>query len=310
MRLRSHADFCPMLPAMPLYPCNLPSGSRFLRKGESMKPAFLLLVLFSLTAPVWATMRDNRDTQLTCNNISREISRERSLSCEVRESNLGPSGRLEIEPGHNGGITVKGWAQNSVLVRARLEAWAENDMEARNIASQIRVETAGGQIRATGPDFDGFLRSDRYRSWAVSFEVFTPWNTDLTMGAHNGGIMISDIPGRFDFQSHNGGVRLARVAGDVKGGAPKGEINGDLNEHTWEGSHRKPPPHNGGVTLLLPASYPASLETESNRGRLDSDFPVTVRGRLDDNNLNFNIGSGGPVIKVSTHNGGIRLRKN
>jgi Toastrack DUF4097 len=274
-----------------------------------MKPAFALLVLISLTAPAWAQMRDNRDTQLTCNNISREISRERSLSCEVRESNLGPSGRLEIEPGHNGGITVKGWAQNSVLVRARLEAWAENDMEARNIASQIRVETAGGQIRATGPDFDGFLRSDRYRSWAVSFEVFTPWNTDLTMGSHNGGIMISDIRGQIDFQSHNGGVRLARVAGDVKGETHNGEINVELNGNTWDGRQLEVSTHNGGVTLLLPASYSASLETQSNRGRLDSDFPVTVRGRLDDKNLNFSIGSGGPLIKVSTYNGGIRLRK-
>jgi hypothetical protein len=275
-----------------------------------MKPAFAFLVVISLTVPARAQMRDNRDMQLTCNNISREISRDRSLSCEVRESNLGPSGRLDIEPGHNGGITVKGWAQNSVLVRARLEAWAENDTEARNIASQIRVEAAGGQIRATGPDFDGFLRSDRYRSWAVTFEIFTPWNTDLTMGSHNGGITISDIRGRIDFQSHNGGVRLARVAGDVKGETHNGEINAELNGNTWEGRQLDLSTHNGGVTLLLPASYSANLETESNRGRLDSDFPVTVRGRLDEKNLNFNIGSGGPLIKVSTHNGGIRLRKN
>ena len=275
-----------------------------------MKPAFAFLVVISLTVPARAQMRDNRDMQLTCNNISREISRERSLSCEVRESNLGPSGRLDIEPGHNGGITVKGWAQNSVLVRARLEAWAENDTEARNIASQIRVEAAGGQIRATGPDFDGFLRSDRYRSWAVTFEIFTPWSTNLTMGSHNGGITISDIRGRIDFQSHNGGVRLARVAGDVKGETHNGEINAELNGNTWEGRQLELSTHNGGVTLFLPASYSASLETESNRGRLDSDFPVTVRGRLDEKNLNFNIGSGGPLIKVSTHNGGIRLRKN
>src|SRR5262245_24201552 len=146
-----------------------------LSEGESMKPAFTLLVLISLTAPARAQMRDNRDTQLTCNNISREISRERALSCEVRESNLGPSGRLDIEPGRNGGITVKGWAQNSVLVRARLEAWAENDTEARNIDSQIRVETAGGQIHETGREFGGYVRSKLSRHWAVSFEIFTPW---------------------------------------------------------------------------------------------------------------------------------------
>jgi len=275
-----------------------------------MKPAFAFLILISLMAPGRAQVRDNRDTQLTCNNISREISRERALSCEVRETTIGPSGRLDIEPGRNGGIAVKGWAQNNMLIRARLEAWAENDSEARNIASQIRVETAGGQIRATGPDFDGFLRSDRYRSWAVSFEIFTPWNTDLTLESHNGGITISDIRGQIDVQSHNGEVFLTRVAGDVRGETHNGGINVELNGNTWEGRQLELSTHNGGVTLLLPASYSASLETQSNRGRVDSDFPVTVRGRLDEKNLNFNIGSGGPVIKVSTHNGGIRLRKN
>src|SRR5262249_41597339 len=249
-------------------------------KENSMKPAFAFLILISLMAPGRAQVRDNRDTQLTCNNISREISRERALSCEVRQTTIGPSGRLDIEPGRNGGIAVKGWAQNSVPIRARLEAWAENDSEARNIASQIRVETAGGQIRATGPDFDGFLRSDRYRSWAVSLGIFTPWNTDLTMESHNGGITNSDICVQIDFQSHNGGASLARVAGDVKGETHNGEINVELNGNTWEGRQLELSTHNGGVTLLLPASYSASLETESNRGRLDSDFPVTVRGRL------------------------------
>ena len=168
-----------------------------------MRLAFCLLI--SLAAPAWAQMRDNRDTQLTCDNANRD----RVRTCEVRETSLGPSGSLDIEPGHNGGIAVKGWSQNHVLVRSRLEAWAESDAEARALASQVRVETAGGRIRAIGPDSDRF--QDRDRHWAVSLEIFAPWNTDLRLNSHNGGITVSDMRGRIEFQSNNGGVRMARA---------------------------------------------------------------------------------------------------
>lgn len=269
-----------------------------------MRLAFLVLV--SLAAPAWAQMRDNRDTQLTCNDGYRGGAR----SCEVRETRIGPSGSLDVEPGHNGGITVKGWSQNNVLVRSRLEAWAENNAEARTLASQVRVDAAGGRIRATGPDSNGFGPWDRDRHWAVSLEIFTPWNTDLKLSSHNGAITISDIRGRIDLESHNGGVRLARVAGDVTGETHNGGIQVELEGNTWEGRQLDVSTHNGGVTLSLPASYSARVETRTDHGRLDSDFPITVRGRVDEKDLNFNLGSGGPLIKVSTHNGGIRLRRN
>src|SRR5262245_27984450 len=121
-----------------------------------MKLALALLALVSLVVPVAAQMRDNRETQLSCDNAGRS----RPFSCEIRETTLGPSASLDIEPSHNGGVTVKGWAQNSVLVRARVEALAENESEAKRIGSQVRVEAVGGRIRAEGPDLDGFLRSN------------------------------------------------------------------------------------------------------------------------------------------------------
>jgi hypothetical protein len=151
------------------------------------------LALITLTAPVWAQMRDNREMNLDCRDNARD-ERNRVRNCEMREITLGPSGSLEIEPGHNGGITVKGWAQNNVLVRARLEAWAESDSEARNVASQIGVETGGGRIRATGPQMNNsFFRWNENRSWTVSFEIFTPWSTEIRTNSHNGGVIVSDI---------------------------------------------------------------------------------------------------------------------
>jgi hypothetical protein len=222
---------------------------------------------------------------------------------------LGPSGRLEVQPGRNGGISIKGWSQNSVLVRARVEIWAATDADAKVVASQVHVETNGGLISATGPDANGALPDGRDEGWSVSFEIFTPLNTDLKLESHNGGINVSDVRGRIEFQSHNGGVRLARVAGDVSGETHNGGIQADLQGNAWDGRQLELSTYNGAITLSMPASYSASLETHSYRGAVSSDFPVSATGRIDSGDLRFNVGAGGQLIKMTTHNGGIRLRK-
>lgn len=270
-----------------------------------MKPAFALLAVVMMAGAAFGQMRDNRDATLSCNS-NNSNGRDGVRSCEIRESTLGPSASLDLQPGHNGGITVKGWSQNSVFVRAMVEAWSSSDANARSLSSQVRVDMGGGLIRATGPDNNnnGFQNE----GWSVSLEVFAPWNTDLKMESHNGGITISDMRGRINFQTHNGGVHLARIAGDVSGETHNGGIEAELQGNAWDGTQLELSTYNGGITLSMPASYSASMQAHTARGRLSSDFPINVRGRLDASDVNFNIGAGGPLIKVSTHNGGIRLK--
>src|SRR5262249_2729063 len=153
-----------------------------------------------------------------------------------------------------------------------VEVWAENDADARTLASQIRIDAGGGLIRATGPDTNGFLRGDRDEGWAVSLEVFTPWNTDLKLQSHNGSMNVSDIRGRIELQAHNGAMHLARVAGDVRAETHNGAIQAELQGNNWEGRQLELNSYNGGVTLAMPPSYSASLETHSLRGRVSSDF--------------------------------------
>jgi hypothetical protein len=266
-----------------------------------MKRAFLFMALVMVAGTVYGQMQDNRDRTLSCDSNRGD----RARSCEIRESTLGPSGSLEIEPGHNGGISVKGWSQNSMLVRALVETWASSDAEARTLSSQVHVDMGGGLIRATGPDTNDL----RDTGWAVSLEVFAPWTTNLKLESNNGGITVSDIRGRITFQSHNGGVHLTRIAGDVSGETHNGGIQAELQGNTWEGGQLELNTYNGGITLSMPASYSASLQARTARGSVSSDFPINVRGQIVPSELNFNIGAGGPLIKVSTHNGGIRLKR-
>jgi hypothetical protein len=60
--------------------------------------------------------------------------------------------------------------------------------------------------------------------------------------------------------------------------------------------------------MNVPANYSARVETSTVNGGMHVDFPVTVSGKLT-KQLAFNIGSGGPLIRVQTTNGGVHINK-
>lgn len=63
---------------------------------------------------------------------------------------------------------------------------------------------------------------------------------------------------------------------------------------------------NGGVNLTVPRDYSAALEVSTVNGGLRSDLPVTLPGGRR-HEIRTTLGSGGPLIKVKTVNGGVAL---
>ena len=100
--------------------------------------------------------------------------------CEMREYTVGAVPRVSADGRINGGIAVKGWNRSDVLVRAKVESWAPTEGDARAIAGQINVQSAGGNVRADAPEFG------KDRGWAVSYEIFVPNRTSLNLKSHNG----------------------------------------------------------------------------------------------------------------------------
>src|ERR1044072_3535048 len=96
----------------------------------------LVLVLSILAAAAQAQLTDNRTPQLNCNNNNYGGKSQRF--CEVREQTTAGVGRLTVDPGMNGGVTVRGWLRNDVLVRSAVEAWAPTADEARSLAALVR----------------------------------------------------------------------------------------------------------------------------------------------------------------------------
>lgn len=223
--------------------------------------------------------------------------------CEIREQTLAMSGgAINIDGRQNGGVNVKGWDKNEVLVRARVQTAAPTEAEAAQLAQQLRIETSGAKIFASGPD------SRRDYHWSVNYEVFVPRRADLSVETKNGGILIAEVNGKIDFTALNGGVVLKRVGGMVRGSTTNGGLVIELAGDRWDGDSLDVSTTNGGVTMAIPENYSAHLQTGTVNGHISVDFPVTVQGQIT-KALTLDLGAGGPTVKAFTTNGGVRVTR-
>jgi hypothetical protein len=224
--------------------------------------------------------------------------------CEVRQHTLmAGAGAVTVDATPNGGIEVQGGPRGDILVLARVVASAETEPRAREIAAQVRVDAASDRIAAEGPGGLG-----RRESWHVSYRLAVPTQTSLSLRSTNGGISVADVDGRLEFRTVNGGVKLARLAGEVTGRTSNGGVDVDLAGASWSGAGLDVETSNGGVRIRMPEQYSARLEASTHNGGMNVDFPITVEGRMD-REIAANIGAGGPLIRVRTNNGGIRVTK-
>jgi hypothetical protein len=249
----------------------------------------------------YAEMQVGTDADPCRNNNDRDD--DYYQHCEVRDSNL-PAGPLNVDAGQNGGVSVEAWDRNEIRVRAIVRGSARSDARAREIANQVQVQAGGGRVYATGPDLD------RREWWSVSYRINVPRKNDLDLSATNGGITIIGVTGNLRFDTTNGGVKLQDVGGRVNGDTRNGGLNVLLSGSRWDGEGLDVETSNGGVTLSIPDGYNAELETRTVNGGLNIDFPITIQGELSSRRgITTTLGSGGPMVRVRTTNGGVKINR-
>lgn len=269
-------------------------------RTERLRAILLGLALVGSATGTALAQGAREEKGLSCTQWSRNS--DQQTHCVMREQTIQAGGIINVDGRTNGGVSVRGWDRNDILVRAQVQAWAKTEQEAQALTEQVQVEISGTNIRSNGPT------TQNRQGWAVSFEVFVPRRSDLQLKAHNGGITIREVRGRIEFETTNGGVSLAQLAGNVRGTTTNGGINVTLDGQRWDGEGLDVQTTNGGVKMTMPGNYAAHLETSTVNGGLSFDFPVTVQGKID-RELNTDIGGGGAPIRVRTTNGGVSFRR-
>ncbi len=142
----------------------------------------------------------------------------------------------------------------------------------------------------------------------VEFTVRLPRGVNVDVGTVNGSVDVRGATGEVNASSVNGGVEAISDGGPVSASTVNGSIrasmrslgDGDLEFSTV----------NGSITVELPENLNADLRMNTVNGTLSSrDFPLTVTGRFNPQNMRATIGKGGTRLSFSTVNGNVEIRK-
>jgi len=239
-----------------------------------------------------------------------------------------------------------GWAQDQSQDQAGEFHWkgklaAENVVIIKNVNGNIDAEPATGDeaevtAEKTGPKADqvkieveqlpdGIMICAIYPGWfthhckdwhssnagndrtKVHFTVKVPENVRFHGENVNGNVTAEHL-GRFvHATSVNGSVRVSTKSW-AEVSTVNGSIDAKMGSADWNGA-LKAESVNGSITLELPSDTNTEVSFASINGKLESDFPFVVSGKLGRHMMQGKIGNGGRELKIDTVNGDVTLKR-
>lgn len=259
----------------------------------------LLFAALSIHAQSWSTGPCDGDEGNTHNSW---LFGHPNRVCELRRAVVPLEGQLSVK-GTNGGIEVIGEDRADIAIEARITADGSSQEQARSLMQQIKIITTG-VIHADGPQSSLWSRN----GWSVNYRLHVPRRLSANLHTENGGIVLSHLDGVLMAETTNGGLVLTDLAGDVHATTVNGGVQLQLSGSRWNGAGLFAQSTNGGISATAPDHYSAHLVAETEHGGISVDFPITIQGSIR-NQIDTNLGEGGPTIEVKTVNGGVSLAK-
>jgi hypothetical protein len=143
---------------------------------------------------------------------------------------------------------------------------------------------------------------------SVDFEVRLPKGVNVGAWSVNGEVSVDGATAEVEAGSVNGSVDATSSGGPVQASSVNGTVHArmgriggteDLNFSSV----------NGNVIAEFGEDIDAQIELSTVNGRFQTDWPVTITGRVDPRHLRATIGKGGRRIRLATVNGNVELRK-
>jgi DUF4097 and DUF4098 domain-containing protein YvlB len=124
----------------------------------------------------------------------------------------------------------------------------------------------------------------------------------------NGAVTVEGARGSVDVNSGNGDVSITTSIGPVSANSGNGDITVSMDA-LRSAEAMAFTTGNGRITVTLPSDYAADVDASTGNGSIESDFPITVSGRITQSHVRGTIGKGGPRLRLVSGNGRIELRK-
>jgi beta-lactamase regulating signal transducer with metallopeptidase domain len=131
----------------------------------------------------------------------------------VEEVTASPGEELELDLDAGGSVTIRGWDENRVQVRAHLDGEDWRDVD-------IRIDRqSGGVLVSARP-----ARSRNTQRFNNRFDIRVPRRFDVRIASAGGSLTLIDVQGRFTGHTGGGGFTLERLSGSASLTTGGGEV--------------------------------------------------------------------------------------
>jgi hypothetical protein len=211
-----------------------------------------------------------------------------------------PEGRTRREDDFSVRVDYQIWIPGKAS--AKIKCFSGN-VSVENIGGVLEGDVTSGNltvVKAAG-DVDGKCMSGTIELRDVSGAV--------NLKSVSGNIIAEKIKGSFEAETTSGNIKVRDIseAKSVRLKILSGNINYDgqiLKDGKYEMEVMS-----GGIELRIPAASAFDLEAETFSGRIESDFAVTMSGRISKNDLRGAVNGGGASVHLKTFSGSVRLFK-
>jgi len=197
-------------------------------------------------------------------------------------------------------VNYKIWVPDKAAVKLRNTSGAVN-VEALGGAFEADITSGNTTVAKMAGPVDCRTVSGRITVRDVA--------NDIDLKTVSGAIEASQIKGSVDAETTSGRIELRDVSGakTVRAKVLSGNIvyEGQLAP----GAKITLEALSGGLELTLPANAAFELNAETFSGHVDSEFVITMSGKLSPKELRGVVNNGGATLRLKTFSGSIRIKK-
>lgn len=181
-----------------------------------------------------------------------------------------------------------------------------------NVSGNITMGEMGGSVKAHtvsgNVNLAGAKKGAKCSTVSGKVEV-SGVAGDVFLETVSGTVTATNVSGNVDAKTTSGeivldGIKNAKnVSAEVLSGTVKytGDIFSDGRYHLKS--------HSGGVKMMIPANSAFDLEASTFSGSIDTDFDVSVSGKINKKKLSGTVNGGGAEVSLKTFSGTITLKK-
>jgi DUF4097 and DUF4098 domain-containing protein YvlB len=180
-------------------------------------------------------------------------------------------------------LSTAGGAIDAASIQGRVDLHSSGgSIDITDVEGDVDAHTSGGSMSARS--LSGNVRLDTSGGSIRAEEI----GGDLVAETGGGSIEALDVGGVIEAHTSGGPVRASFTAGNGSGGTL-----------TSSG---------GGITATVDPTVALEIDAHTSGGKVTLDVPVAVRGTVSRNTMRGELNGGGPLLKLRSSGGSIRLR--